>query len=91
VTTRGAITAEDWEGFRAELTETREAAAREVEQLTARANQFILPDVDQEVAARLAALREAVAGEGHGRGGVGCGTSRAATLLHGDHAVAGRR
>jgi site-specific DNA recombinase len=67
---RGAITAEQWQGFQVEHTEAREAAIREVDQLTERANQFILPDVDEEVAARLAALREAVAGEVTGAKGL---------------------
>jgi hypothetical protein len=68
--TRGAITAEDWESFRTELTETREAAAREVEQLTTRADQLTPPDVDKEITVRLAALREAVAGEVTGAEGL---------------------
>jgi DNA invertase Pin-like site-specific DNA recombinase len=72
--TRGAITAEDWEGFRTELTEAREAALREVEQLTARTQELTTEvetlNVDGEVAVRLAALREAVAGEVTGAEGL---------------------
>jgi site-specific DNA recombinase len=72
--TRGAITAEDWDGFRTELTETREAAVRELEQLTTRAEELFPHgnnlNVDEEVAARLAALREAVAGEVTGAEGL---------------------
>jgi site-specific DNA recombinase len=64
---RGALTVEQWQGFERELTEAREAALREVEQLTAHAHEFETElatiDVDGEVAARLAMLREAVAGE----------------------------
>jgi site-specific DNA recombinase len=68
--TRGAITAEQWQAFQAELTETREAAVREREQLTERASQVVPPEVGAEVAARLAALREAVAGEVTGAEGL---------------------
>jgi DNA invertase Pin-like site-specific DNA recombinase len=64
---RGALTVEQWQGFEAELTETREAAAREVDQLTARAEQLTAEveafNADEEVASRLAMLREVVAGE----------------------------
>jgi DNA invertase Pin-like site-specific DNA recombinase len=61
--TRGAITAEQWQGFEVELTEAREAATRELEQHREQANRFTVPDVDEEIAARLSVLREAVAGE----------------------------
>ena len=65
--TRGAITAEQWLRLQAKLKETHEAAARELEQLTTHAQEFTATaeafDVDAEATARLALLREAVAGE----------------------------
>jgi site-specific DNA recombinase len=66
----GAITAKQWQGFEAELTETRDAATRELEQLTANRPPEVLCLVDDEVTARLAALREAVAGEVTGAEGL---------------------
>jgi DNA invertase Pin-like site-specific DNA recombinase len=63
----GKLGVDDWMEFRTDLTERRDAATRQAVQLTAHAEEFTAEveafDVDTEVAARLAALREAVAGE----------------------------
>jgi DNA invertase Pin-like site-specific DNA recombinase len=71
---RGAITAEKWNEFEAELTQEREAAVREREQLATRAGQLTTEvevfNADEEIAVRLAALREAVAGEVTGANGL---------------------
>jgi DNA invertase Pin-like site-specific DNA recombinase len=63
----GKIDATDWQSFRDELAEKREAAEAEAEQLRARADEVTASieglDVDAEAAERLAWLRAAVAGE----------------------------
>ena len=64
---RGALKVEDWETFRDELTEQHQATQHEVERLRFRAEEVSAEaaafDVDDETAQRLAALREAIAGE----------------------------
>jgi hypothetical protein len=63
----GRLDAEDWHSFRDELTERRAGAEAEAEQLRGRAAEIDAEaaafDADAEAAERLAALREAVAGE----------------------------
>jgi hypothetical protein len=70
----GKLDADDWRSFRDELTEKRVAAEAEADQLRTRAAEVATDaaafDVDTEAAERLAALREAVAGEVTGADGL---------------------
>jgi hypothetical protein len=71
----GKLDAEDWQSFRAKLTERRAAAEAEAEQLRGHAAEIDAEaaafDADREAAERLAALRDSVAGEVTGADGLG--------------------